>query len=69
MTSKEKDRFRDIQSAYSYFGDVPLWKALALADMAVRDVVPDGTFGDDDCIIWGKFRRIYELRDRENPII
>lgn len=69
MTNRAKYRFRDFQSAYSYFGDVPLWKVLALADMAARDVVPDGTFSDDDCFIWGKFRRIYKLREKENPII
>ena len=32
-----------------------LW---ALRDMAVNDVWPDGSFGDDECEVWGLFHRL-----------
>lgn len=66
MTKNDEIRVKDFKNNYSWLGDVPAWKMLALADMAVHNVYPDGTFGDDECVAWQKFRRIFE--DKENLI-
>lgn len=30
----------------------------ALRDMAERDIYPDGSFGDNDCLIWSMYRNM-----------
>lgn len=60
MTNAQIDRNFAIERAYRDCGDVPIWKALMLADMAAHDVWPDGRFSDDDCLLWSKFHHIYE---------
>lgn len=67
MTENEKRRVEDFEHNYKWLADIPAWKMLALADMAAHNVYPDGTFGDDECVVWQKFRRIFE--DKENSII
>lgn len=38
MTKNDGIRVKDFENNYSWLGDIPAWKALALADMAARDV-------------------------------
>lgn len=38
MTKNDEIRVKDFENNYSWLGDIPVWKALALADMAARDV-------------------------------
>lgn len=69
MTKNDEIRVKDFKNNYSWLGDIPVWKALALADMAVHNVYPDGTFSDNECVAWQKFRRIFTLKDKKNSII
>lgn len=64
MTNYENERAAKIHDYYKdarYVGEpnVPYERIMLLADMAARDVVPDGTFGDDDCILWEEFRSLF----------
>ena len=64
MTNYENERAAKIHDCYKdarYVGEpnVPYERIMLLADMAARDVVPDGTFGDDDCILWEEFRFLF----------
>ena len=67
MTKNDEIRVKGFKNNYSWLGDIPAWKALALADMAARDTYPDGTFSDNECVVWQKFRRIFE--NKENSIV
>lgn len=69
MTENEKRRVEDFERNYKWFADIPAWKMLALADMAVHNVYPDGTFGDNECVVWSKFHRIFTLKDKKNSIV
>lgn len=69
MTKNDGIRVKDFENNYSWLGDIPVWKALALADMAARDVYPDGTFSDNECVVWSKFHRIFTLKDKKDSII
>ena len=64
MTDRENARATKIHDYYKnarYVGEpnVPYERIMLLADMAARDVVPDGTFGDDDCILWEEFSFLF----------
>lgn len=34
-------------------------RVFALAIMAQHDIVPDGTWSDDECALWGAIRNVY----------
>ena len=64
MTDRENARAAKIHSYYAtsrYIGSpsVPYERVMLLADMAARDVVPDGTFSDNECIVWEDFRFLF----------
>ena len=64
MTDRENARAVKIHDYYKgarYVGkpDVPYERVMLLADMAVRGVMPDGTFGDDDCVLWEEFSFLF----------
>lgn len=56
MTSKQKYRNEDTQKRWESHGDIPIYRVMILADMAMNGEYPDGTFGDDEVIIWEQFR-------------
>ena len=65
MTDRENARAAKIHSYYStsrYIGspNIPYERVMLLADMAARNVCPDGSFGDDDCVLWSEFRFMFE---------
>ena len=64
MTNYENERAAKIHDYYKdarYVDkkDVPYERVMLLADMAARNVCPDGTFGDDDCMLWEEFRFLF----------
>ena len=68
MTKNDEIRVKGFKNNYSWLGDIPAWKALALADMAARDTYPDETFSDNECVVWSKFHRIFSLKDKNSII-
>lgn len=58
MNSKQKYRNEDIQKRWETRGDIPIYRVMILADMAMNGEYPDGTFGDDEVIIWEQFRNM-----------
>lgn len=69
MTENEKRRVEDFEHNYKWLADIPAWKMLALADMAAHNVYPDGTFSDNECVVWSKFHRIFTLKGKKNSIV
>lgn len=58
----KNDRLNTEEESGFYGGNVlfSLREISILAEMAERDVWPDGKFGDDECVIWGMFHRLCE---------
>lgn len=59
MTNYENTRAVKIHGYYAGAPDIPYERVMLLADMAARNVVPDGTFGDNECIVWEDFRFLF----------
>lgn len=60
MTNAEKDKVKDIESRLSFVSDcVTAPRAVALAWMAFNEVYPDGSFGDDECVVWAFMRDVF----------
>lgn len=59
MTDRENIRAVKIHDYYAGAPDIPYERVMLLADMAARNVVPDGTFGDNECIVWEDFRFLF----------
>lgn len=58
MNKKIMDMSDDIRSRWEKRGSVPVWRVMLIAEMAEKGIYPDGSFGDDECIIWEAFRRM-----------
>lgn len=58
MDKKIMDMSDDIRMRWEKRGDIPVWRVMLLAEMAEKGIYPDGTFSDDECIIWEAFRRM-----------
>lgn len=56
MTNRENIRAAKIIREYDNMPDVSYGRVILMADMAARGVYPDGTFGDNDCLLWEEFR-------------
>lgn len=69
MRKVDEHRIQNIKFGYEDCGDIPVWKALVLVDMAARDIYPDGTFSDDDTVLWCWFRRLMRQKKNEVPVI
>ena len=59
MTDHENERAAKILREYSNMPDVFYGRVMLMADMAARGVYPDGTFGDNDCLLWEEFRFLF----------
>lgn len=59
MTTKQKIRNDDTMARWERRGNIPIYRVMMLADMARNNEFPDGTFGDDEIIIWEQF---YQMR-------
>ena len=59
MTNYENERAAKILREYSNMPDVSYGRVMLMADVAARGVYPDGTFGDNDCLLWEEFRFLF----------
>ena len=59
MTVRENIRAAKILREYSNMPDVSYGRVMLMDDMAARGVYPDGTFGDNDCLLWEEFRFLF----------
>lgn len=57
MTNWQKSKFDEISSLYH--GIIPVGRVFAIAYLAANDICPDGSFSDDECIIWETFKYGY----------
>lgn len=55
MTDFEK---RQILERWKNNGSIEIGRVFVLAEMARLNIVPDGTFSDDECNIWSAIRRV-----------
>lgn len=62
MTNYENERAAKILHEYSNMPDVSYGRVMLMADMAARGVYPDGTFSDNDCLLWEEFRFLFRNR-------
>lgn len=66
MTNYQKSRNEDIMARWASHGKIEIGKVFVLADMASRGEYPDGSFSDDDCVIWSEFHRLVDKIDHSN---
>ena len=50
------ERLRDTNRRNDYTVDLAMLEVIA--EMALLNIVPDGTFSDNECVAWDVFRRI-----------
>lgn len=55
MTDFEK---KQILERWKNNGSIEIGRVFVLAEMARLNIVPDGTFSDDECNIWSAMRRV-----------
>jgi len=57
MTKTQTEKITEISSRFH--GTIPVGRVFAIAYMAANDICPDGSFSDDECIIWETFKTGY----------
>ena len=57
MTKTQIKKIDEISSRFG--GIIPVGRVFAIAYMAANDICPDGTFSDDECIMWETFKNGY----------
>ena len=62
MNGWDRYQLNQIEQTYSgsaYGGKVDIARVYQLVYMAERDIVPDGTWSDNEVGLWEAFRRLY----------
>lgn len=62
MNDHENKRTAKIHDYYAGAPDISYERVMLLADMAARDVVPDGAFSDNECVVWEDFSFLFRNR-------
>ena len=62
MTNRQKDRNETIMKRWENHGKIDIGCVFVLADMACMNEYPDGTFSDDECLIWEAFRMAFSIK-------
>lgn len=57
MTKMQSEKVAEISSRFH--GTISVGRVFAIAYMAANDICPDGSFSDDECIIWETFKTGY----------
>lgn len=55
MIIAQTRRNEEIKERWETRGSIPIYRVFQLADMARHNVIPDGSFSDDECNIWEEF--------------
>ena len=50
MNAKTKEMSENVRTRWENRGNIPVWRVMLIAEMAEKEIYPEGSFGDDECI-------------------
>ena len=57
---QQNERNARIMDGFENHRDMSIGMVFVLADMARNGVIPNGSFGDDECNVWLEFRNMIQ---------